>query len=61
MKNCPVVTDGVTITAADIEGGAQLDVVADAAHVDQLRADTRTRTSKFPFVGATIKVVEAAR
>lgn len=28
MKNCPVVTDGVTISAADVPGGATLDVVA---------------------------------
>ena len=61
MKNCPVVTDGVMITATDIAGGAQLDVVTDAPHVDQLRAETRTRVSKFPFVGATIEVAEVPR
>lgn len=54
MKNCPVVTDDVTITATDIEGGAQLDVITAAAHVDALRADTRERVTKFPFTGATI-------
>lgn len=53
MKNCPVVTDGVTITATDIEHGAQLDVIAtgDAA---ALRVETRTRAKNFPFVGASI-------
>ncbi len=53
MKNCPVVTDGVTITATDIEHGAQLDVIAigDAA---ALRAETRTRAKNFPFVGASV-------
>lgn len=54
MKNCPVVTDDVTITATDIEGGAQLDVISATAHVDALRADTRERVAKFPFTGATI-------
>ena len=61
MKNCPVVTDGVTITAIDIPGGAQLDVIADTAHIAQLRADTRARATKFPFVGATITIAEAAK
>lgn len=56
MKNCPVVTDGVTITATDIAGGAQLEVIADAARVEQLRADTRTRVANFPFAGASITV-----
>ncbi len=61
MRNCPVVTDGVTITSTDVPGGARLDVVAvDAAHVDQLRADTRARVTSFPFVGATIKVATHA-
>lgn len=54
MKNCPVVTDDVTITETDIDGGAQLDVVTTSAHVDALRADTRERVAKFPFVGATV-------
>ncbi len=53
MKNCPVVTDGVTITASDIEGGAQLDVVA-TTDAEALRASTRERAKSFPFVGATI-------
>lgn len=56
MKNCPVVTDGVTIEATDVPGGAQLDIVADAKHVAQLRAETRARVDRFPFVGATIEV-----
>jgi hypothetical protein len=56
MKNCPVVTDDVTITTADIAGGAQLDVTTDAVHVDTLRSETRVRADKFPFVGATITV-----
>jgi len=56
MKNCPVVTDGVTIEATDVPGGAQLDVLAaDRAHVEQLRTDTRGRAERFPFVGATIQ------
>ncbi len=54
MKNCPVVTDDVTITETDIDGGAQLDVVTTPDHVDAMRADTRERVTKFPFVGATI-------
>jgi hypothetical protein len=53
MKNCPVVTDEVTITATDIDGGAQLDVIA-TTNVDALRTTTRDRVAKFPFVGATI-------
>ena len=56
MKNCPVVTDDVTIKAADVAGGAQLDVTTDAARIDQLRAETRERAKKFPFAGATITV-----
>jgi hypothetical protein len=58
MKNCPVVTDDVAIKATDIPGGAQLDVIA-AGDVAQLRAETRARTEKFPFVGATIEVAGA--
>lgn len=54
MKNCPVVTDDVTITETDIDGGARLDVVTSSAHVDALRTDTRERVAKFPFTGATI-------
>lgn len=53
MRNCPVVTDDVTITATDIEGGAQLDIIATTS-ADALRAETRERVKKFPFVGATI-------
>lgn len=53
MKNCPVVTDDVTITATDLEGGAQLDILA-ASNAEALRAETRARVDKFPFVGATI-------
>jgi hypothetical protein len=57
MKNCPVITDGVAITATDVPGGAQLDVVAlAAAQTAQLRADTRAHMDKFPFVGATIAI-----
>jgi len=55
MKNCPVVTDGVTIRATDVEGGAQLDVIA-TTDVHKLQADTRERAKDFPFVGATIKL-----
>jgi hypothetical protein len=52
MKNCPVVTDEVTIVTTDIDGGAQLDITS--ARVDELRTQTRERVAKFPFVGATI-------
>jgi hypothetical protein len=54
MRNCPVVTDDVTITASDTESGAQLDIVTDAARVEALRVETRERVKRFPFVGATI-------
>ena len=57
MKNCPVVTDHVTISAVDVAGGTQLDVVGEPDRVDQLRAESRERVKKFPFVGATIKIV----
>lgn len=56
MRNCPVVTDDVTITATDIDVGAQLDVVTDPSRVEALRTETTTRVTKFPFVGATIIV-----
>jgi hypothetical protein len=52
MKNCPVVTDNVTIAVTDIADGAQLDVTAE--RVDELRAQTRERATNFPFAGATI-------
>lgn len=55
MKNCPVVTDDVTITATDIAGGARLDIIA-ASAIDGLRSETRERAKKFPFVGAKITV-----
>lgn len=61
MKNCPVVTDGVAISASDIPGGAQLDVTSTTNQVEQLRAETRARAEKFPFVGATIKIADADR
>ncbi len=54
MKNCPVLTDDVTISAADVDGGAQLDITGD--RVDTVRAESRERARKFPFVGATIEV-----
>ena len=54
MRNCPVVTDDVAIIATDIAGGAQLDVTS--SDVAQLRTETRARTAKFPFAGATIVV-----
>lgn len=53
MKNCPVVTDDVTITETDVDGGARLDVVGKDASA--LRVETRDRAAKFPYVGATIK------
>jgi hypothetical protein len=56
MKNCPVVTDAVTITATDLPDGAQIDVTTDAARVAVLRVETRERAHKFPFAGATIAI-----
>ena len=56
MKNCPVVTDGVTISATDVGTGAQLDVVTSPDHVEQLRTESRERAQKFPFAGATVTV-----
>ena len=56
MKNCPVVTDHVTITVADVDGGAQLDVVSEPGHVDELRAESHARAVRFPFAGAKITV-----
>lgn len=53
MKNCPVVTDDVTITASDRNDGVQLDIIA-TGDADALRTETRERVKKFPFVGATI-------
>ena len=53
MKNCPVVTDDVTITATDLDGGARLDIVG--KDTVALRSETRTRVKSFPYVGATIK------
>ena len=34
MKNCPVVTDQVTITVADVDRGVQLDVVSASGAVE---------------------------
>ena len=56
MKNCPVVTDGVSISASDIAGGARLEITSTVDQVEQLRTETRSRSEKFPFVGATIKI-----
>jgi hypothetical protein len=58
MKNCPVVTDDVTIIAVDVDGGAQLDVMTPPERVDALRTETRERVKNFPFVGATITVAQ---
>lgn len=58
MKNCPVVTEGVAISATDIDGGVQLDITAESDHVDGLRAESRERATKFPFVGATISIAQ---
>lgn len=52
MKNCPVVTDDVAITATDLDGGARLDIVA--KDVAALRTETRERAKSFPFPGARI-------
>jgi len=56
MKNCPVVTDDVAITAVEIAGGARLDVTSRPERVDALRAESRERAQKFPFPGATITI-----
>ena len=58
MRNCPVVTDDVTITATDIVGGARLDVVTETGRVERLRAESRERAKRFPFDGATVTVAE---
>ena len=55
MKNCPVVTDHVTIVATDLDRGARLDITTEPTRVDELRAETRARVEKFPFVGAIVK------
>ena len=54
-KSCPVVTEGVTITATAIPAGTQLDIVTQAVLVDGLRAETRDRVKNFSFTGASIK------
>jgi len=54
MKNCPVVTDDVTITATDEQIDQRQVRQPGFAHVDALRAQTRERVAKFPFTGATI-------
>ena len=59
MKNCPVITDGVTITVADVPGGARLDVIGEPARIDALRSESRDRARKFPFVGARIRIAGA--
>ena len=56
MKNCPVVTDGVAIAATDLPDGVQVDVTSTGA-VDLIRAESRQRAEKFPFVGATVRIV----
>jgi hypothetical protein len=58
MKNCPVVTDDVTIVSVDVDGGAQLDIMTRADHVEALRTETRERVKNFPFVGATITIAQ---
>ena len=57
MKNCPVVTDDVAIVATDLADGVQLDVTSSSGAVEQLRAESRQRAQKFPFVGATVRIV----
>jgi len=56
MKNCPVVTDDVTITVADVAGGTRLEIVSASGRVDALRAEARRRAGSFPFAGARIDV-----
>ena len=56
MRNCPVVTDDVTITVTETAGGAQLDLVTAPERVDALRTEARERVRRFPFAGATITV-----
>lgn len=57
MKNCPIVTDDVAIAASDVEGGVQLDVTSTSGAVDALRAESRQRAAKFPFAGATVRLL----
>jgi hypothetical protein len=58
MKNCPVVTDDVSIAVKDIPRGTQIDVIA-RGDLAQLRSEARSRAEKFPFVGATITIAAA--
>ena len=60
MKNCPVVTDDVQIEVLEVDDGVQLDVTSPSGAVQQLRAETRERAARFPFAGATIRVVDPA-
>jgi hypothetical protein len=55
MRNCPVVTDDVAISVADIPGGARLDITSTTDQADRLRLETRARVDRFSFVGATIQ------
>ena len=56
MRNCPVVTSDVTIAVDDLADGARIRVSAPAEGVAALRAESRQRATKFPFVGATIVI-----
>lgn len=60
MKNCPVITDDVTITVVDLDGAVQLDVVSQTDAIQPLRDESRARAARFPFDGATIRVADPA-
>lgn len=54
MKNCPIVTDDVTIAVEETSEGALISVITTADRVARLQLESRDRAAKFPFVGATI-------
>lgn len=56
MRNCPVVTSDTVIAVTDRADGAVITVTVSAEKVAELRAETRRRTDKFDFDGATIAV-----
>jgi len=61
MKNCPVVTDDVTIAVEDTSEGVRISVITTADRVAKVRLESRERAAKFPFVGATITGLTAGK
>lgn len=61
MKNCPVVTDDVTIAVEDTFEGVRISVITTADRVAKLQLESRERAAKFPFVGATITGLTAGK